>query len=462
MKYDIIIIGSGPGGYVAGIRASQLGQKVAIIEKAELGGICLNWGCIPAKSLIKSAVTLEIIKTASDVGINVDGEIKPDFNRIIERSRDVAITMSTGVGFLMKKNNIDVIRGHGKLISSSEIEVNSEGECSIYSADNIILATGARARELPGIKIDDKNVIGYKKAMSLEKLPNSMIVIGSGAIGTELAYFYNTLGTEVTLIEYQPEIVPLEDVEVSKHLGRSLKKRGMKIKTNSAVKSIEVTDGLCRVQVEGKKGTEILEADIVLSAIGISNNIEEIGLEELGVETDRGFVTVDKYYQTNIKGIYAIGDIIKGPALAHVASAEGIICVEKIAGLDPKLLDYSCIPACTYINPEVASTGLTEKGAIDEGYNIKTGKFMFLASGKANATGAREGFVKLIFNSEDHKLLGAHIFGDNATEMLAGLIIAKSNGITAEEIIGSVHPHPTMSEAIIEAANDAIGQAIHL
>lgn len=462
MNYDIIIIGSGPGGYVTGIRASQLGKKVAIVERDELGGICLNWGCIPAKSLLRSALALENIKNASEFGIDIEGEIKPDFKKIIERSRNVAKTMSQGVKFLMKKNKIDIIQGNGSLISNSEVAVYADGETTVYTAGKIIIATGARIKELPGIKIDNVNIIGYKKSLSLEKLPSSMIIIGSGSIGTEMAYIYNTLGCKVTLVEYMPEISPREDEEISKHIARSLKKRGMKIMTNSAVKSVEVKEGLCHVHIDGKKGMEMLEAEIVLSAVGVSPNIEEIGLEKCGIKIKNGFIEVDKFYRTNVEGVYAIGDIIQSPALAHVASAEGIICIDKIAGIDVQALNYNNIPACTYINPEVASTGLTEKAAIEAGYNILKGKFMFLASGKATATGAKEGFVKLIFNSEDHKLLGAHLIGNNVTEMIAELVLVKNQGITAEEIIKSIHPHPTMSEAIMEAAADALGEAIHL
>ncbi|MFC2117553.1 dihydrolipoyl dehydrogenase [Bacteroidota bacterium] len=462
MDFDILIIGSGPGGYVAAIRASHLGLKVGVIEKDELGGICLNWGCIPAKSLIKSARVYENFNIASDFGINIEGKISPDFIKIIERSRTVANTMSQGVSYLMKKNNIEVIQGRGKLLSNSEVVVTNNNKTKVYSAKNIILATGARTKEKKGIEIDGKKLIGYKEALSLKKRPESMIIIGSGAIGTELAYFYQTIGTQVTLTEYKSRIAPLEDEEISRHLGRGFKKRGVKILTNTTVTSVDTKGNMCKAYIDTKKGEEILEAELVLTAIGISPNIENLGIEELGIKTEKQHIVVDNYYKTNIEGIYAIGDIIEGPALAHVASTEGIICVDKIAGLKPDPLNYNNIPSCTYSTPEVASIGLTEKEAIDAGYSIKVGKFMFIASGKANATGSTEGMVKLIFNEKDGKLIGAHMVGENVTEMIAEIAIVKQNGITAKEIINSIHPHPSMSEAVLEAAAAAYDEAIHL
>lgn len=462
MDYDLIIIGSGPGGYVAGIRASQLGMKVAIVERDEPGGICLNWGCIPTKSLLKSAKVFEFIKHSEDYGIVIDGEARPDFGAIVARSRSVADGMSKGVQYLLKKNKIDLIAGFGKLSGKGIVSVDNGSETREVTARNIILATGARSKQLPSLKQDGKKIIGYREAMTLDRLPASMIVVGSGAIGSEFANFYNSMGTEVTLIEFLPNIVPNEDEEVSKQLERSFKKARMKVLTGSSVESVEIVDDLCRATVKTKKGTEVIEAEIVLSAVGVETNISGIGLEEVGVNTEKGKVIVDDYYRTNIEGVYAIGDIVHGPALAHVASAEGIICVEKIAGLEAEALDYSNIPGCTYTNPEVASCGLTEAAAREKGYDVKVGKFPFTASGKASAEGARDGFVKLVFDAKYGELLGAHMIGAGVTEMISEIVVARKLETTAHEIIKSVHPHPTMSEAIMEAAAAAYGEVIHL
>lgn len=463
MNYDLIIIGSGPGGYVAAIRASQLGLKVAVVERESLGGICLNWGCIPTKALLKSAQVFEYLNHAADYGISIEGEAKPDMAKIVERSRNVAEGMSKGVQFLLKKNKVDVISGTGKLLSGSEVEVSGEdGKTEKYTASNIILATGARSRELPNLKKDGKKIIGYRKAMTLEKLPESMVVVGSGAIGSEFAWFYNTMGTKVTLVEFLPNVVPLEDEEVSKQLERSFKKAKMKVMLNSSVEEVDTSGEKCKVKIKTKKGMEEVETDIVLSAVGISPNIEGIGIEELGIELENGKIKVDDYYRTNVPGVYAIGDIVHGQALAHVASAEGIICVEKIAGENPQALDYENIPACTYCSPEVASVGLTEKQAIEKGYDIKVGKFPFTASGKASASGHKDGFVKLIFDSKYGELLGGHMIGANVTEMIAEIVVARKLETTGHEMIKSVHPHPTMSEAVMEAAAAAYDEVIHL
>jgi len=462
MNYDLIVIGSGPGGYVAAIRASQLGLKTAIVEKESLGGVCLNWGCIPTKALIKSAEVFEYINHAAEYGIKV-GSSEIDFEAMIKRSRGVADGMSKGVQFLMRKNKIDVIMGTGKLKSKGTVTVtNAAGETSDVSAKHIILATGGRSRELPNLKQDGVKVIGYRQAMVLPKKPASMIVVGSGAIGIEFAYVYNAIGTKVTVVEFLDNIVPLEDEEISKQLARTLKKQGINIMTSSNVESVDTSGDVCKVQVKTATGTETLEAEIVLSAVGISTNLEGIGLEENGVQTDRGKVVVDDYYRTNVEGVYAIGDIVKGQALAHVASAEGIICVEKIAGQNPHPLDYNNIPGCTYCSPEVASVGYTEKAARAAGYELKIGKFPFSASGKASAAGAKDGFVKLIFDAKYGEFLGAHMIGHNVTEMLAEVVVARKLEATGHEMIKSVHPHPTMSEAIMEAAADAYGEVIHL
>ncbi len=462
MNYDIIVIGSGPGGYVAAIRASQLGKKVAIVERENLGGICLNWGCIPTKALLKSAQVFEYINHAADYGITVK-EAKSDFGAVIKRSRGVADGMSKGIAFLMKKNKIDVINGTGKLISASKVEVtDATGAKKTYEAKNIILATGARSRELPNVKIDGKKVIGYREALTLPTQPKSMIVMGSGAIGSEFAYFYNAMGTKVTIVEFLPNILPVEDEEVSKEVAKAFKKSGIEIMTDASVESVDTKGATCKVKVKTKTGVVDMEADIVLSAVGVQTNLENLGLEALGIKTDKGKVLVDDFYATNVKGVYAIGDIVKGPALAHVASAEGIICVEKIAGHHPEPLNYGNIPGCTYCSPEVASVGYTEKAAKEAGYQIKVGKFPFSASGKASAAGAKEGFVKVIFDAKYGEFLGAHMVGANVTEMIAEVVVARKLETTGMEIIKSVHPHPTMSEAVMEAAAAAYGEVIHL
>jgi dihydrolipoamide dehydrogenase len=463
MDYDLIIIGSGPGGYVAAIRASQLKMKVAVVERAELGGICLNWGCIPTKSLLKSAQVFDYFTHASDYGITVSGEVKPDFNAIIARSRNVADGMSKGVQFLFKKNNIVLIKGFGRLTENNSVEVEDpDGNKKNFSAKSIILATGARSKELPNLKQDGKKIIGYREAMNLDRQPASMVIVGSGAIGSEFASFYQSIGTSVTLVEFLPRIVPNEDEEVSKQLERSFKKMKMKIMTDSSVEAADTSKEKCLVTIKTPKGPETVETDIVLSAVGVTPNLEGIGLEAAGVKTENGKVVVDDYYQTSVPGVFAIGDIVHGPALAHVASAEGIICVEKIAGMEVDPLDYKNIPSCTYTNPEIASVGLTEAAARDAGYEIKTGKFPFTASGKASASGAKEGFVKLIFDSAYGELLGAHMIGANVTEMIAEIVVARKLETTGHEIIKAVHPHPTMSEAIMEAAAAAYDQVIHL
>ena len=463
MDYDIIVIGSGPGGYVAAIRASQLKMKVGVVERAELGGICLNWGCIPTKSLLKSAQVFDYLNHASDYGITITGEVKPDFNAIISRSRNVAEGMSKGIQFLFKKNNIDHIKGFGRLAGNNVVEVeDSDGNKKSYTAKNIIVATGARSKELPNLKQDGKKIIGYREAMTLEKQPSSMVVVGSGAIGSEFANFYQSIGTSVTLVEFLPRLVPNEDEEISKQLERSFKKMKMKIMTDSSVESVDTSKEKCMVSIKTPGGTEVVESDIVFSAVGIISNIEGIGLESAGVKTEKGKVVVDDYYRTSVPGIFAIGDIVHGPALAHVASAEGIICVEKIAGEEVAPLDYKNIPGCTYTNPEIASCGLTEAAAKEEGYDIKVGKFPFTASGKASASGAKDGFVKLIFDAKYGELLGAHMIGANVTEMIAEIVVARKLETTAHEIIKAVHPHPTMSEAIMEAAAAAYGEVIHL
>lgn len=463
MSYDLIVIGSGPGGYVAAIRAAQLGLNVGVVEKENLGGICLNWGCIPTKSLLKSAQALEYAKHAADYGVSISGEIKADFEAMVKRSRGVAEGMSKGIQYLFTKNKIEVINGFGRLIDKNSVEVTDEtGKRTLHSTKNIILATGARSRELPNLEQDGEKIIGYREAMTLPRQPKSMVVVGSGAIGSEFAYFYHSIGTDVTLVEYLPNVVPNEDEEVSKTLERSFKKMKMKVFTNASVESVDTSGKLCKVTVKTKKGEEIVEAEIVLSAVGIAPNLENIGIEDLGIVLEKGKVKVNEYYQTNIDSVYAIGDIIPGPALAHVASAEGIVCVEKIAGLNPHPIDYSNIPGCTYTNPEVSSLGLTEQKAKDAGYEIKVGKFPFTASGKASASGQKEGFVKLIFDAKYGELLGAHMIGGNVTEMIAELVVAKKLEITGHELIKSIHPHPTMSEAIMEAAAAAYDEVIHL
>ena len=461
-SYDIIVIGAGPGGYVAAIRAAQLGFKTAIVEKESLGGICLNWGCIPTKALLKSAQVFEYIQHAKDYGITV-GNAKADFPAIVKRSRDVANGMSKGIQFLMKKNKIDVIMGTAKIAKGKKVEVtDKDGKVSVYNADHTIVATGARSRQLPNLPQDGKKIIGYREALVLAEAPKRMVVVGSGAIGVEFAYFYNAMGTEVTVVEYLPRIVPNEDADVSKELEKSFKKAGINVMTNAAVESVDTEGKDCEVKVKTKKGEEIIKCDVVLSAVGIETNLEGIGLEDVGVITDKGKVIVDAYYRTNAPGVYAIGDITAGPALAHVASAEGITCVEKIKGMDVEGVDYENIPGCTYCAPEIASVGLTEEQAKEKGYDIKVGKFPFSASGKASAAGAKEGFVKVIFDAKYGEWLGCHMIGTNVTEMIAEAVVARKLETTGHEILKAVHPHPTMSEAVMEAVAAAYDEVIHI
>jgi len=462
MKYDIIVLGSGPGGYVTAIRASQLGFKVAVIEKENLGGVCLNWGCIPTKALLKSAQVFDYLKHASDYGLTVSSFDK-DFNAVVSRSRNVADGMSKGVQFLMKKNKIDVIDGFGKLKPGKKVDVtDKDNKVTEYSADHIIIATGARSRELPNLPQDGVKVIGYRQAMSLPNQPKKMIIVGSGAIGVEFAHFYNSMGTEVTIVEFMPNVVPVEDEDISKQMEKSLKKAGINVMTNSSVERIDTTGAGVKAYVKTAKGEEVLEADILLSAVGIKTNIENIGLEEVGIATDRDKILVNAYNQTNIPGYYAIGDVTPGQALAHVASAEGINCVEKIAGLHVDPIDYGNVPGCTYATPEIASVGLTEKKAIELGYEIKVGKFPFSASGKAQASGNSDGFVTVIFDAKYGEWLGCHRIGAGVTDMIAEAVVARKLETTGHEILKSIHPHPTMSEAVMEAVADAYGEVIHL
>lgn len=463
MDYDVLVIGSGPGGYVAAIRASQLGLKTAVVEKESIGGICLNWGCIPTKSLMKSAQVFEYAKQAVDYGVVVKGEVKADFLAMVKRSRDVADGMSKGVNYLLNKNKVKSIVGFGKLAGKNTVEVTDDsGKKKNYTAKHIIVATGARSRELPNLPIDGKKIIGYREALNLAKQPGSMVVVGSGAIGSEFAYFYQSIGTKVTLVEFMPTLVPNEDEEVAKQLERSFKKMKMTVMTASTVEKVDTSGAKCKVTIKTKKGEETVDADIVLSAVGITSNLENIGLEEMGVKTEKGKIIVDDFYRTNVEGVYAIGDIVHGPALAHVASAEGIACVEKIAGKNPTPINYNNIPACTYTGPEIASVGFTEAKAKEAGYELKVGKFPYSASGKANAAGQRDGFVKLIFDAKYGELLGAHLIGENVTEIIAELVVARKLEITGHELIKSIHPHPTMSEAVMEAAAAAYGEVIHI
>ncbi|RXR19066.1 dihydrolipoyl dehydrogenase [Flavobacterium amnicola] len=462
MKYDIIVLGSGPGGYVTAIRASQLGFKVAVIEKENLGGVCLNWGCIPTKALLKSAQVFEYLKHASDYGLTVK-EFDKDFGAVVARSRGVADGMSKGVQFLMKKNKIDIIEGFGKLKPGKKVDVTAaDGKVTEYSADHIIIATGARSRELPNLPQDGKKIIGYRQAMTLAEQPKSMIVVGSGAIGVEFASFYNAMGTKVTIVEFMPNVVPVEDEDISKQFERSLKKAGIEVMTNSSVEKVDTSGKGVKATVKTAKGEEILEADILLSAVGIKTNIEGIGLEEVGIATDRDKILVNAYNQTNVPGYYAIGDITPGQALAHVASAEGINCVEKIAGQHVEPIDYGNVPGCTYATPEIASVGLTEKQAKEKGYEIKVGKFPFTASGKAKAAGTPDGFVKVIFDAKYGEWLGCHMIGAGVTDMIAEAVVARKLETTGHEILKAIHPHPTMSEAVMEAVADAYGEVIHL
>ena len=462
MKYDIIIVGSGPGGYVTAIRASQLGFKTAVVEKESLGGVCLNWGCIPTKALLKSAQVYEYLKHVDQYGLKAES-IDKDFEAVVKRSRGVAEGMSKGVQFLMKKNKIDVIEGFGKVKAGKKIDVTSkDGKVTEYSASHIIIATGARSRELPNLPQDGKKVIGYRQAMTLPSQPKSMIVVGSGAIGVEFASFYNSMGTEVTIVEFQPTIVPVEDKDISKQFERSLKKAGIKIMTNSSVETVDTSGAGVKATVKTKKGEKNLEADILLSAVGIKTNIENIGLEDVGIITDRDKILVNDWYQTNIPGYYAIGDVTPGPALAHVASAEGITCVEKIAGLHSEVIDYGNIPGCTYASPEIASVGLTEEQAKEQGYELKVGKFPFSASGKATAAGTTDGFVKVIFDAKYGEWLGCHMIGAGVTDMIAEAVLGRKLETTGHEVLKTIHPHPTMSEAVMEAVADAYDEVIHL
>ncbi|SFQ01538.1 dihydrolipoyl dehydrogenase [Hymenobacter arizonensis] len=462
LQFDLVVVGSGPGGYVAAIRASQLGLKVGVIERESLGGICLNWGCIPTKALLKSAQVFEYLNHASDYGLKAEG-VGFDFTAVINRSRGVADGMSKGINFLFKKNKIETVMGTGKVLAPGKVEVTkADGSKETVEAKSIILATGARSRELPTMPVDNKKIIGYRKAMVMEQLPKRMVVVGSGAIGVEFAYFYRTMGTEVTVVEFLPRIVPVEDEEISRQMEKSFRKIGVNVLTSAEVTKVDTSGEGCKVTVKTAKGEQVIECDVVLSAVGVTTNLENLGLEELGIKVERGRIIVDDYYQTNVPGIYAIGDIVPGPALAHVASAEGIICVEKIAGHHPEPLNYQNIPGCTYASPEIASVGYTEAEAKEKGYDVLVGKFPFSASGKASAAGVKDGFVKVIFDKKYGEWLGAHMIGANVTEMIAEVVVARKLETTGMEIIKSVHPHPTMSEAIMEAAAAAYGEVIHL
>ena len=461
MNYDVIVLGSGPGGYVTAIRASQLGLKTAVVEKESLGGVCLNWGCIPTKALLKSAQVFEYINHAEDYGITVK-DANADFTNIIKRSRDVADGMSKGIDYLLKKNKVDVINGYGKVKKGNKVSVTADGTSTDYSAKHIIIATGARSRELPNLQQDGKKVIGYREALILPTAPKKMVIVGSGAIGVEFAYFYNSMGTDVTIVEFMPNILPVEDIDISKQLQRSFKKSGVKVMTNSSVEKVD-TDGTgCEVLIKTKKGEETIECDIVLSAVGIAANIENMGLEEVGIKTEKGKIIVDGYYNTNISGYYAIGDVLPTQALAHVASAEGITCIEKIAGQSPEPIDYGNIPGCTYCSPEIASVGLTEEAAKEAGHEIIVGKFPFTASGKASAAGHKDGFVKVIFDAKYGEWLGCHMIGYNVTEMIAEAVVARKLETTGHEVLKAIHPHPTMSEAVMEAVADAYDEVIHM
>jgi len=460
-EYDVIVLGSGPGGYVTAIRASQLGFKTAIVEKESLGGVCLNWGCIPTKALLKSAQVFEYLKHADDYGLIIK-EYDKNFDAVINRSRNVAKGMSKGVQFLMKKNKIDIIEGHGKILPGKKVSVTKNKETTEYKGQNIIIATGARSREIQSLPQDGKKIIGYREAMTLSKQPKKLVVVGSGAIGIEFAHFYNAMGTDVTIVEYLDRIVPVEDEEISKQLERSFTNSGINILTSTEVKSVDTKGKDIKVTLKTNKGEEIITADTILSAVGIKTNIENIGLEEVGIATDQDKILVNDFYQTNIPGYYAIGDVTKGQALAHVASAEGILCVEKIAGHTIEPLDYGNIPGCTYCSPEVASVGLTESQAKEKGFEIKVGKFPFSASGKAQAGGNSEGFVKVIFDSKYGEWLGCHMIGSGVTDMIAEAVLGRKLETTGSEVLKTVHPHPTMSEAVVEAVADAYDEVIHL